>query len=596
MTALEERRLLSVSAHLRILDNETTIQTGQSVHVTALGSKHIKGTDFGSGDAITSRFQWDFGDPKASYNRLPGFNAAHVYETPGKYKLSLKVTNAKGEVGAASAVIRVVAAHRRAIYVNPWGNDKNDGKTPDTAVASVKRATELLGNNTEILFRNKMKFAVGNPISIPFKNVLIGSYGKGKPASLVLRPNGNQYKPMFVLTKASHQVRIENLALSAAGKSPFGDAIHTGGSNIVIHHCGFANLDSAMVGTNAPTGVLAYDNRAETLRSYFSFVRGSDQVYLGNVAGDSTKQHNIRIYGSRILCYKNDLTNLPNGASLATLRVNDGSAIYWANNTLHGGQMYVGPLGPASAGSSPKENVNTVVIENNRWKEVMKHWSMNDRLRIDAGSANIMVRNNIIDATNSTAINVATSLPQTFGKKTVNRVVKDLQILSNTVVNPGKSGAFLSVGGGAKDVITLKNSLYVAPDLQIGANAAAAVRVSGRDDLLNFTSLSSGGGIDGNVWNLPRSAKSMGVNYVSAKPAGVSAYRTPAEWVNSFPGRVGHDSFEKLLTRDLTKVGTPPAKSTAATFAKPTQGVFDDLIGNARPKKKWTAGAVQANA
>src|SRR3954451_24413203 len=143
MTALEERRLLSVSAHLRILNNETTIQTGQSVHVTALGSKHIQGTDFGSGDAITSRIQWDFGDPKASYNKLPGFNAAHVYENAGKYKLSLKVTNAAGEVGTATEVIKVVPAHRRMIYVNPWGSDKNNGKTPDTAVASVKRPTQL---------------------------------------------------------------------------------------------------------------------------------------------------------------------------------------------------------------------------------------------------------------------------------------------------------------------------------------------------------------------------------------------------------------------------------------------------------------------
>src|SRR2546421_972139 len=275
MTALEQRRLLSVSAHLRILNNQTTIQAGQSVHVTALGSKHIQGTDFGSGDAISSRIQWDFGDPKASYNRLPGFNAAHVYEKPGKYKLSLKVTNADGEVGTASQVIRVVPAKRRVIYVNPWGSDKNNGKTPDKAVASVKRATQLLGNNTEVLFRNKMKFAVGNPISISFHNVLIGSYGKGKAANLVLKSNGNQYKPMFVLTKPSHQVTIENLSLSAAGKSPFGDAIHTGGSNILVKHCLFTNLASAMGGVNSPTRLLAYHNPAGKLRSSFSFVQGS---------------------------------------------------------------------------------------------------------------------------------------------------------------------------------------------------------------------------------------------------------------------------------------------------------------------------------
>jgi hypothetical protein len=35
-------------------------------------------------------------------------------------------------------------------------------------------------------------------------------------------------------------------------------------------------------------------------------VRGTDQAYIGNIAGDSREQHNIRIYGSRVLAYGND--------------------------------------------------------------------------------------------------------------------------------------------------------------------------------------------------------------------------------------------------------------------------------------------------
>ena len=361
----------------------------------------------------------------------------------------------------------------------------------------------------------------------------------------------------------------------------------------MIKGCDFENLDSAIVDTGSPTGLLAYNNISGPLISYFAYVKGSDQAFLGNIAGDSTKQHNIRIYGSRILAYGNDLTNLPQGSSLATLRVNDGSDIYWADNVLHGGQIYVGPLGPASAGSTADEAVNTVVIENNRWEEVPKNWSGNDRVEIDAGSANVMIRNNVIDATNATAINVSTFMPETFSTGTVDRVVTNLQVLSNTVVNAGTNGAFLSVGGGQQGVITLKDSLYVAPDLNVGPNANAAVRVNGRNDLLNFTTLSSGGGINGNVWNLPAAAKTMGVNYVSANSAGASGYRTPDEWESDFPGIVGHDTFERLLERNLTTLGAPPADSGAATFAKPTAGVFDDLLGNARPTADWSAGALQ---
>ena len=168
------------------------------------------------------------------------------------------------------------------------------------------------------------------------------------------------------------------------------------------------------------------------------------------------------------------------------------------------------PAGPASAGSTADEAVDTVVIENNRWEEVPKHWSGNDRMEIDAGSANVMIRNNVIDATNAAAINVSTFMPQTFSTGTVTRVVKNLQILSNTVVNSGTNGAFLSVGGGQQNVITLKDSLYVAQDFNVGPNANAAVHMNSRNDLLNFTKLSSGGGINGNVWNLPAEAKTHG--------------------------------------------------------------------------------------
>ena len=62
MTALEPRRFLSVSAHIRVLGNETTIPAGQSIDVSAMPTKSGVGTSFGSGDAISSQIVWNFGD------------------------------------------------------------------------------------------------------------------------------------------------------------------------------------------------------------------------------------------------------------------------------------------------------------------------------------------------------------------------------------------------------------------------------------------------------------------------------------------------------------------------------------------------------
>ena len=455
---------------------------------------------------------------------------------------------------------------------------------------TVARAMQLVGNNTDLLFRRSETYKLTTPISLPFSNVQVSSYGSGKAPALQIKTSGDQYRPAFSLSGKSKQVTIENLKIDASSAYT-GYGIVAGGSDITINSVDFEQLDSAIMATDKPTGLLAQSNYASTLREYFAYVEGSEQSYLGNTAGDSTAQHNIRIYGSQILAYGNDLTNLPEGSSLATLRVNDGTDIYWSGNVLHGGQMYVGPLGPDSAGSEADESVSNVVIENNRWEEVKGHWSGNDRVEIQPGTSNVMIRNNEIEATNSTAINVSTYAVQDFAGSDVTRTVTNLQILSNTAVNNGTSGAFLSVGGGQQNAITLKDSLYVAPKIKIGTNAAAAVRVDGRSDLDNFTTLSSGGGVSGNVWNLPAGAKTMGVNYVSATPAGSSAYRTPAEWESDFPKQVGKDSFENIRPSQLTPVGAPPMTSLAAKFSTPTPGVFSDLLGDTRPSDDWTAGA-----
>jgi hypothetical protein len=562
MAALEQRRLLSVSAHIRLLGNTDVIQAGQSVHVNALPSKSGAGTNFGKGDAITSRIAWSFGDKHGAYNKLPGFTAGHVYEKPGTYKLTLRITDPTGESDTASRIIKVVSAKRRAIYVNPWGNDRNNGGTPDTAVATVARAQQLLSDSTALYFRSGMTFKMKHALSLPFKNVIVGAYGKGKTPRIRL-DNPSRFAPMFLFSNSSRQITIENLYLYAKG-SAHGEGIRPDGTNITIKGIDFENLDSAIMASGAPTGLLAYNNVAGPTRSYFAYVKGSDQAFLGNIVSDSTEQHNIRIYGSRILCYGNDMTNYPDGSSLATLRVNNGADIYWSGNILRAGQVLIGPLGPASAGATADESVNTVVVENNRWKEVKGHWSIHDRIDINPGTSSVMIRNNYIDATNANAISATTSARQVFSTGPVHRTVKNVHVISNTAVNPGATGSFLSVAGVQTNAITLKDSLYVAPDLHVGPFSTAAVRVVGRPDLKNFTSVSAGGGIQGNVWNLPSGAYAHGVNYVSDNNAGDSGYRTPSEWSADFPGQVKKDHFEKVLARDLNANGRPKKKSMAS--------------------------------
>src|SRR5205823_2958279 len=140
--------------------------------------------------------------------------------------------------------------------------------------------------------------------------------------------------------------------------------------------------------------------------------------------------------------------------------------------------LHGGPIsiGPlALKGSAPADQwVDTVVVENNQFSEANGLWCAQPRLSVNPGSGNVMVRNNI----------------------------------------------------------------FAAPDLHTGPYATAAVRVTDSNDLSSFTTLASGGGVDGNVWCLPAGSYSRGVNYVSNAAAGAAAYRTPAEWSADFPAEV----------------------------------------------------------
>jgi hypothetical protein len=64
-----------------------------------------------SGTPLTARYDWDFGDPGSKYNTLTGFNAAHVYEGPGKYTVKLTVTD---ETGAPRLKPRCTRSRKRS--------------------------------------------------------------------------------------------------------------------------------------------------------------------------------------------------------------------------------------------------------------------------------------------------------------------------------------------------------------------------------------------------------------------------------------------------------------------------------------------------
>ena len=612
--ALEPRTLLTVTPRIALLNNQAVITAGQAIHVNAVQAVNGTTTDLGAGSPLTARYQWDFGDTtsESRYNLLPGWSAGHVYDTPGLFTITLTITNENGEAGTAQQRVRIVppSVTPQAIYVDNTLSGVQPDPTGGVDVPSIASAIPYLADNTQLLFHRGQTFSLINTISVPFGNVTIGAYGDGDSPTLLLPSGSGTFQPFIQPTSSARNTVIRDIKFVAAGSSRIGVAIQPFGQALVVRNCEFQNLDDAILSNFSPVGVLAMDNKAGVLKEYFAYIKGTDHVYLGNTVDDSTGQHNFRTYGIRVLCYGNDLTNLPISASLHTLRINDGAWMYWANNTLHGGPISVGPLGPDSAGALPGSGISWVCIENNRWYQVPGNWSNHNRIDVDAGVQHIVIRNNYVEATDANGIAIDTKdvitwpsstlpgSPIPLPPVTVTRTSTDVMVLNNTIVNPnlndgthlGTKGSFIEVSGSTSNSVTLRNNLYIAPRLDTTAFTAAAVRVTSRNDLNNFVS----GGISNNDWPAPSNLNSRGVHYVSdGSLTGTAAYYTPSEWSSTFPSRVSGEKYENLQVSDLDANLFPPSSSLAATGAVKTVGVFTDLYGNVRTGTVWTNGGVQ---
>jgi hypothetical protein len=557
-----------------ITAQETTIAAGHGVHVHAMDSS------LGAGTVLTARFQWDFGDPSGKYNQLVGFNAAHVYDQPGKYTVTLKVTNEDGKVDTATKEITVNVAGRKKIYVSSSGSDSNSGTSESAPIKSFARVANLVNfmDNVEILFNRGDTFNVSSSVVLHGRNVLVGAYGSGDRPQLYYTED--QDHPVYFATWGNDST-IQDLTFNDPYRKASAVVPHA--KNAVIRNCVFQNIRDGVNNNPNPAGVLVQDNSVPTvtsLRGYMSWAAGTDQVYLGNTVPNSTGEHCLRATGiTRLLVADNNFTNLdrrsvdPNDFDKQALTVHVGKDVYVVDNTFSGGRVEFGPLGEADGLKIPgyqSQRLSYIVAEGNRF---------NDSIDIDHGTEHSMLRNNVIRVDNDYGIKVDAYSP------TYQRGVVDLNIVNNTELTYGDSGNFLKVTGAASG-ISVMNNLYVGPNIKTGQNTAAPIFVSS-SDLSSFTKITNNVWAVGGILNYAQG----GINYVWPMWSNSTGYRTPSEW-NNMP-QVGTDSFPSVSQVGLSSSTFAPSSSGAAAEAGTAEpGVFTDINGTAAS----ISGAVSAGA
>ncbi|MGB7161408.1 MAG: PKD domain-containing protein, partial [Tepidisphaeraceae bacterium] len=422
-----------------------TVQAGHSIHVNALAS------NFKSGDALSAKYEWNFGDANGRWNTLSGWNAAHVYDKPGTYTIALRVTNSAGKVATTTTQVTIAASTRRVIYVSNDGSDANSGTSPDNAVKSFARAMSFATSDTEILFQRGDSWTLDAGGRVSGRNVVIGAYGSGsRPVLKYTGPAG--YASIIAVSSTSQDVTVRGLAFdmhfSDLENKSRPNAVSAAGVNVTVRDNEFVNIGYAVNANADPRGMLVVDNvapRAEAIRSYFVWAEGSDISIVGNTVANSTREHNIRVVrADRILIAHNDLTNTTGQVSgdripKGSLTIQRGSYIYISRNQLNDAPVTIGPLAGGDGLKSIGDRWNWAVVEENE---------LNTRLNIDHGAAHVMVRNNVFCDTDKSPVEVE-GWDDTF-----NRGVSDVRIVDNVALSSGRE--FVRCTGG--EVVGLKQT------------------------------------------------------------------------------------------------------------------------------------------
>ena len=546
----------------------TTIQAGHMIAVQALDSGLPSGVT-----ALTALFQWNFGDTTSGsqYNTLEGFNAAHEYNTPGKYTITLKITLPNGTTDTTTMPVTVLAPSVRTIYVSTSGSNSNSGLSPSSPIQSIAQVNSMLSSNTTVLFEDGDTFDMSTGLNINgYSNVTLSNYGSG--ADPVFMWSGARDGAQMITTESgSLDVTIQNITFNSIFDTdtsetgmPF--AIVPEGFDISIVGCTFLNVGYAVQGAGAPVGLLVENCSVPSLtglRGYFVWVEGTDINIYGNNVVTSCDEHDIRDVGAnRVNISYNTLQNLD---TKATISLEEGEYVYVYKNTLKYG----------GAGAQTPQNVDsaTAAAARMEWVVFDSNTAIGMEFQIGPATDHLMFRNNISFISSGQAYNI-NSYNSEYDTN-----VSDLTIVNNTAIDSGVSGDFLKTSSAGETGVDVVNNLFVAPKLEIGINGSYDVYIT--------ASSTAGLTFSHNVWavGVPTREDPAAELYMSPDLS-MSGMLSPAQW-NAEPG-VSDDHFASVT---LNSDNEPATDSIAYTGGIWVAGVYLDAGGDVRTSADFGVGA-----
>lgn len=198
----------------------------------------VSGRNSTVADEVT-RWEWDFGDGSSQDSSTErDMVAAHKYENPGTYTVTLSVYDRQGTLDSTTTTsITVTAFAGQTYYVDSVnGNDGNSGTAPISAWRTLAwafaNAVQSQGNPSRILLASGSVWVQLSDLVMPSPCIIDAYQGSGSNAYPEIRFSGVS-------------TGITQLPQSASG---YGVSL----SNVKITHIGGANTGDRLIAPRAP--------------------------------------------------------------------------------------------------------------------------------------------------------------------------------------------------------------------------------------------------------------------------------------------------------------------------------------------------------
>lgn len=594
--------------------------------------------DLKRGDLMTATYSWNFGDstPSSRYNELDGWSASHVYEQPGDYTITHRVTNEDGATSVITQRVIVLAADRREIYVSKGGNDANSGSRPDQSIRSLFRLRELTreSGNYSVFFRAGDTFEVGDidgTIVVEGNNIRISRYGAGAaPLLKWVRTVASGGDAIISVRRSASDVSVDNLAFDTDVAALFAPgyigkglptAVSTVGSRVTVRDCLLHNVENAVMINgvrtctsscwDSPTaGTHVMGNRVPspyTMRSYFVW---NGVAYMtgvfGNVVENSTVEHIVRAAAQYQLLNAQDnsfrnTSVAANDFRKGSFTIQGGSLAFIKNNSVLEGSISVAPLGGDV--SMRGERAFFAKIDGNvlvtRYTNVPRTAGGGVGLSIGGGASRVFISNNTFQMGNASLTSAYDTAIEVNGCEVEpNRCSEDITIAHNSfaAARGASNRLFVLLQEGYSN-LRLLNNLMIFPDMDAGYHSQGPVKIN---QPVASVALNGVTDLGCNTYpmasffrGLPFNVDQHGINYIGSFAQ--QTWLTIAEWQARLANyRVGTkaDKFQRIPATN-SGLDVIPELAFAQDISCPAvKGVSHDAYGTARGSTV-TAGAYQ---